>query len=383
MHAHTQTMRSVRIYWVKFAAFSVFLVVISVLSTVLLTARCRLSPYDVAVNGLHERNDYIGSRFDQDEPVFPEGFRPESPPVRQTTNEKNQVIMIRKPKGNDLDPQPGDWPVKEAANALGFKEVPASRPPQCLLLGFGKCGTSAVLEFMDLHPKVRSLDWEPDYFCDRMYPKYDLKWYVRKMPSTFSDQITIEKSPCYIVEHDSHLRMHAMNSSLKLMVIIRDPITRLLSEYGHYYATENYWGRTAVSFETRVFNAKTQQFREEQILKVGDYNPHFEHLLTVFPRNQLLILDGDKLVVDPLSQVRLIEDFLGLAHEVTDKSIYFDDQKGFYCMHTKSNETKCLGKSKGRKHIEIEPEFKAKIIEFFKPYNERFFNLVGQRFDWL
>ncbi|CAG5122208.1 unnamed protein product, partial [Candidula unifasciata] len=324
------------------------------------------------------------SRFVQDEPVFPEGFRQESPPPRQATNEKNQVIMIRHPKGRDLDPQPAGWPVSEAASALNLKEIPASRPPKCILLGFGKCGTSALLEFLDLHPKLVSLEWEPDYFCDRMYPKYDLQWYVKKMPYSFSDQITIEKSPCYIVEHDSHLRMHAMNSSLKVMVIIRDPITRLLSEYGHYYATETYWGRSAVSFETRVYNVKTQQFREEQVLKVGDYNPHFEHLLKVFPRDQLLVIDGDKLVTDPLSQTRRVEDFLGIEHAITENDIYFDTEKGFYCMKLKnSEETKCLGKSKGRKHVEIDPDFKAKLIEFFRPYNERFFQLVGQRFDWL
>lgn len=70
------------------------------------------------------------------------------------------------------------------------------------------------------------------------------------------------------------------------MVIIRDPITRLLSEYGHYFDTESYWGRIPVPFEIRVFNGKTQQFRE-QVLKVGDYNPHFENLLKVFPRDQV------------------------------------------------------------------------------------------------
>ena len=55
-------------------------------------------------------------------------------------------------------------------------EQPQSRAPQCILLGFAKCGTSALLEFLDLHPRMVTLDWEPDYFCDRMYKKYDLKW---------------------------------------------------------------------------------------------------------------------------------------------------------------------------------------------------------------
>lgn len=33
--------------------------------------------------------------------------------------------------------------------------------------------------------------------------------------------------------------------------------------------------------------------------------------LEVFPREQLLIVNGDQLIEDPLSQIRRIEDFLG------------------------------------------------------------------------
>lgn len=40
--------------------------------------------------------------------------------------------------------------------------------------------------------------------------------YVKAMPPSYSDQITIEKSPCYIVEHNTFVRMHALNSSLKV-----------------------------------------------------------------------------------------------------------------------------------------------------------------------
>lgn len=33
--------------------------------------------------------------------------------------------------------------------------------------------------------------------------------------------------------------------------------------------------------------------------------------LELFPREQLLIVNGDQLIEDPLSQIRRIEDFLG------------------------------------------------------------------------
>jgi len=55
-------------------------------------------------------------------------------------------------------------------------EEPVQRFPRSLLLGFSKCGTSALLEFLQIHPDVVTMDWETDYFCDRVYGKYALRW---------------------------------------------------------------------------------------------------------------------------------------------------------------------------------------------------------------
>lgn len=44
-------------------------------------------------------------------------------------------------------------------------------------------------------------------------------------------QITIEKSPAYFVTDRVPERMWAMNSSLRLLLIVRDPVVRLVSDY--------------------------------------------------------------------------------------------------------------------------------------------------------
>ncbi|GFO45828.1 heparan sulfate glucosamine 3-o-sulfotransferase 5-like [Plakobranchus ocellatus] len=304
---------------------------------------------------------------------------------RTAGQEGNRSVLIRHPKKNDLDPQPVK-PRKRfphAGNVTDEDQI-LSRAPKCILMGFAKCGTSALLEFLDLHPKIISLDWEPDYFCDRMYQKYDLKWYVKRMPPSLPDQITIEKSPCYIVEHDAHHRIHAFNSSLKVLVLVRDPVTRLMSEHAHYASCQRYWGKTTQSFENRFYNNFTGQFKTEMILKVGDYTPHFQHLLQVFPRDQILIVDGDKLITNPLSQLSRIETFLGLQHEISREDLYFDREKGFYCMHLRqTGERRCMGKSKGRQHEQVNDQFKKKLANFLKPYKEKFFELVGDKFNWM
>lgn len=46
-------------------------------------------------------------------------------------------------------------------------------------------------------------------------------------------------------------------------------------------------------------------------LAISMYSLHVQRWLEVFPRNQLLIVNGDQLIYDPLSQVKRIESFLG------------------------------------------------------------------------
>lgn len=46
-------------------------------------------------------------------------------------------------------------------------------------------------------------------------------------------------------------------------------------------------------------------------LAISQYHVHVHRWLEVFPREQLLVVNGDQLIEDPVSQLRRIEDFLG------------------------------------------------------------------------
>ncbi len=53
------------------------------------------------------------------------------------------------------------------------------------------------------------------------------------MPKSKIDEVTIEKTPKYFVAPDAPRRIHAMNSSIKLILTVREPITRAISDYQH------------------------------------------------------------------------------------------------------------------------------------------------------
>ena len=73
-----------------------------------------------------------------------------------------------------------------------------------------------------------------------------------------------------------------------------------------------------------------------------------------FPASQILVVDGDRLVYDPFPEVRRVEDFLGLEHEITQDHFVFNATKGFYCIKSPgSGDDKCLNETKGRRHPKV------------------------------
>ena len=56
------------------------------------------------------------------------------------------------------------------------------------------------------------------------------------MPYTTSTQLTVEKTPGYFIGDDVPDRVKAMNKSIKLLVIVRDPVERAISDYAQLHA---------------------------------------------------------------------------------------------------------------------------------------------------
>ena len=62
-------------------------------------------------------------------------------------------------------------------------------------------------------------------------------------------QITIEKTPRYAVYEEAPVRIKAMNSSIKLIFMVKEPVFRTVSGYLHYFAEK----KKKVPFEEYVF----------------------------------------------------------------------------------------------------------------------------------
>ncbi|XP_060884774.1 heparan sulfate glucosamine 3-O-sulfotransferase 2-like [Labrus mixtus] len=252
--------------------------------------------------------------------------------------------------------------------------------PNAIIVGVKKGGTRAVLEFIRIHPDVRAAGTETHFF-DRNYDR-GLEWYRGLMPRTLESQITMEKTPSYFVTKETPHRISAMSRETKLIVVVRDPVTRAISDYTQTLSKTP----DLPSFQDLAFRNQSLGIVDTtwNAIRIGLYVLHLENWLRYFPLAQIHFVSGERLITDPAGELARVQDFLGLKRIVTDKHFYFNRTKGFPCLKKpeSSGSPRCLGKSKGRTHVQIDRDAIEQLRDFYRPYNDKFYEMVGHDFKW-
>lgn len=202
------------------------------------------------------------------------------------------------------------------------------------------------------------------------------------MPKSSEGQLTMEKTPSYYVTKDVPGRIHAMSKDTKLIVVVRDPVTRAISDYTQTRSKKP----DIPSFESLTFKNLSAGLIDTtwSAVQIGMYAKHLERWLRYFPMEQLLFVSGERLISDPAGEMARVQDFLGLRRVVTEKHFHFNPAKGFPCLKRPEVNSKphCLGKTKGRTHPNIDPEVVQRLRDFYKPSNSKFYRMTGQDFGW-
>ncbi|XP_072023214.1 heparan sulfate glucosamine 3-O-sulfotransferase 1-like [Amphiura filiformis] len=209
--------------------------------------------------------------------------------------------------------------------------------PKVLIIGVKKCGTITLSLFLDLHPEIQTrieLDFNPN-----------VEDWLKQMPMSTSDQITIVDFPGYI--DDPKLLQYMVSNiihDLKLIVILRDPVKRAISDYVHV-------------------SEKITRLRKTGNLK----------------KNRVLIIDGDAFMKNPLLALKKVEKFLRLSDFFTDEHFYFSSKKGFFCANVTGREdTKCMTPNKGRSHPTVLQHLLQQMSDFFTPYSLKLQEYLNQ-----
>ncbi|KAI9551697.1 hypothetical protein GHT06_022033 [Daphnia sinensis] len=273
------------------------------------------------------------------------------------------------------------------------------RLPRLLIIGVRKGGTRALLEMLNLHRDIAMVPVEVHFFDKFDNYQRGLDWYRSQMPLSSDAQLTVEKSPSYYVTPEVPERVYAMNPHVQLVLIVRDPVTRLLSDFAQIEASRAAQNLPNRRFQDVALLPNGEVNTQNRALHVSLYAKFLSRWLHVFPRRQLHIVDGDRLIRDPWPELQKVERFLGLEHLIRRDQFYFNATKGFFCLtgtpadvgndnltaadeHHNHYHHKCLAGSKGRRHPQVPDEVISVLRQFFAPHNRKFFAMVGQDFDW-
>lgn len=101
-----------------------------------------------------------------------------------------------------------------------------------------------------------------------------------------------------------------MNSSVKLLLIVREPVTRAISDYTQLRSH-------AATASPTTPATPPKAFEQLALLPNGSINEHYRPLaisvyhnylhrwLEAFPREQILVINGDLLIEDPVPQLQV------------------------------------------------------------------------------
>ena len=120
---------------------------------------------------------------------------------------------------------------RSATYQLFFFQV-RSELPSAILVGAKKAGTGAIRTYLRKHPDISFNMRELKFFDNPEEYKKGYRYYISLFePRKNRQQIRIEKSPTYFYIPEVTERLWQMNANLKILITVRDPIRRIISEY--------------------------------------------------------------------------------------------------------------------------------------------------------
>lgn len=190
-----------------------------------------------------------------------------------------------------------------------------------LICGAQKGGTTALADYLRLHPRLHIPARKELHFFDNekiswQNPPY---WhYHRSYRHAELEQIWGDATPVYMYWKKSAERIWRYNPSIRLITILRNPITRAYS----HWSMEASRGKETLSFdealkkeEQRCRSVLPKQHRRFSYVDRGYYSEQLRRLWHFFGREAVLVLRQDDLLKNPCLCLSKVCQHLGI-HEM-------------------------------------------------------------------
>lgn len=247
--------------------------------------------------------------------------------------------------------------------------------PSFLILGTAKGGTTSLHRYLEAHPGVgKTLKKEIHYF-DESFSK-GLLWYRKNFPLRYKNLIAGDSTPYYLLYPHAPQRAFDCIPSVKLIVLLRNPIERAFSLHNMNLkrpdVNETLSFEDAIAAEPERLSGEMEKMMEDKsyvsfnyerysYLTGGLYLEQIKRWHQVFPKEQMMIIKSEDFFQDSSFFYQKVLNFLGLPS--WDLKIYKNANPREYsspiCWETKNY----LG-------------------NYFKPHNEALYNYLGTDFQW-
>lgn len=200
--------------------------------------------------------------------------------------------------------------------------------PNFFLVGAPKCGTTALSEYLRAHPQVfMATPKEPHYFATdfpglryvRQLDEYE-RLYAHASPSC---RAIGEASPGYLFSREAISGIYAYNPDARLIVTLRNPVDLIVSYHSQLLYSlfedaqvlERAWRLQEERLQGRHLPLHC---RDQAVLQYRDalaLGTQLQRLLSIFPRNQVLMIFYDDFRASPANVYRTVQSFLGIDYD--------------------------------------------------------------------
>jgi len=204
------------------------------------------------------------------------------------------------------------------------------------IVGAQRSGTTYLCRVLDEHPEIevaKPIKPEPKFFfADEIFARglanYEGDFFEGKPDAWLRG----EKSTCYFESEKAAQRIARSFPKAKILIILRDPIERAISNY--WFSVEN--GLETLPMAEAFLHEANQarEYDQQRIsmspyayLKRGRYIDHITVYERYFPRQNIKVLLYDR-VVESLADIQNLYGFLGVATDFNPTALHQKINKG-------------------------------------------------------
>ena len=180
-------------------------------------------------------------------------------------------------------------------------------------IGAQKCASSWLYDILADHPEAAlSEKKELDFFSYRYEQGYG--WYERQFPGKPGARAVGEISPSYFNEASVPERARLYSPDLRILLSLRDPVERALSQHRHLIRIGMVSGPD-YRFESALAD-------NPSYIDQGRYATHLSRWLACFPKEQVLVVLMEDIRENPEATARRVYEFLGIDPEHRSTALY-------------------------------------------------------------